>query len=181
MSKPSSGLFEGTPGETAFYGDAEAVIAERARGLDLTPHPIQRKELSTKKRREIRKRIENRTASRKEYEAYKWDRRFRKRRRKATDDFWSEEAKLLAQGLRGTRNWSESDRLLILSGKTLKWNGKSYELHHAYAAKLYPQLANRWQIIFPATHYEHHQGWHGGNYRKSLPGRRIRRINETGR
>ena len=46
MTKPESGLFRGTSGIEDFYGDAESVIAERVKGLDLREHPLQEKQLS---------------------------------------------------------------------------------------------------------------------------------------
>ena len=54
MTKPDSGLFKGTSGIEDFYGDAERVIAERVKGLDLTPHPITQKQLSSKQRKRIK-------------------------------------------------------------------------------------------------------------------------------
>lgn len=77
-----------------------------------------------------------------------------------------------------TRRWSESQRREILSKLRPTFKGRPLEAHHAYSARMYPHLANRGEVIYPATHDEHHKGWHGGNYRKSVPGKRIRRLNE---
>lgn len=178
MSKPTSGLFEGTEGVASFYGNAEEVIAGRVEGLDLAPHPIQQKELSAKQMKALERRIENRTITAEEYKAYVWNKRFAMRRREGVRNFWKEERKRLRAGLPGTRPWSEGDRRLIMAGKHPKWKGKPFEVHHTYAARLYPQLANVGAILYPATHYEHLMGWHGGSYQKSLPGQRIRKIDE---
>ena len=50
--------------------------------------------------------------------------------------------------------------------------------HHTYSVAKYPHLANRGELIYPATKYEHRQGWHGGNMRNSLPGKPINKIEE---
>ena len=178
MSKPSSGLFRNTSGEESFYGDAESIVADRAKSLDLNPHPIMRKELSAKKRKAIKAKIINRTATREEYQAYMWDKRFGNRKNAGIQDFWAQEADRILSGKEPTRNWSPENRLAILEGRRPKWKGKRIETHHTYAARLYPHLANRGEILYPATHLEHLKGWHGGNYRNSLPGRRIKKISE---
>ena len=178
MSKPLSGLFRGTRGERFHTGDAEAVIASRIAGLDLREHPLDRQQLSSKQVKSIRKKIANRTATREESEAYRWHHRFSRRRRAGVDSFWEQEADRLLAGLPGTRNWSPEDIERILSGRRPRYAGKPIEGHHTFSAALYPHLANRGEIIYPATHFEHFQAWHGGNYRRSLPGRRIRKFNE---
>lgn len=178
MSKPLSGLFRGTKGERFHTGDAEAVIALRTAGLDLREHPLDRKQLSAKRVRAIRKKIELRTATREEYEIYEWSKRFGARRRKGVSAFWRQERKRLLAGLPGTRNWSPEDVTRIIAKKRPRHDGRAIEAHHTYSASLFPHLANRSEIIYPTTHFEHLQAWHGGNYRKSLPGRRIRRFNE---
>lgn len=40
--------------------------------------------------------------------------------------------------------------------------------HHSYSASQYPHLANKGEIIYPATPNEHFNGWHGGNWKNSL-------------
>ena len=127
MSKPESGLLSGTSGILDFYGNAESVIANRAVGLDLQPHPIKNKQLSAKQRAKIKSKIDARTATREEYKRYQ---------------------------------------------------SKPLEFHHTYSAIEYPHLANMGEVIYPATHDEHFKGWHGGNYKKSKPGKRIRRFRE---
>lgn len=92
MSKPPSGLFHGTKGDRAYNGDAESVIAARVKGLDLREHPTTQKQLGNKQRKEIRKKIRNRTATRTEWKQIEWDRRIRKRRKDGIDDFRAKEA-----------------------------------------------------------------------------------------
>lgn len=178
MSKPPSGLFNGTMGERVFHGDAEQVIASRVEGLDLREHPTTQKQLSTKERRSIAQKIRHRTATRDEYERYMWDKRFAKRRRAGVKMFWKQERNRLERGEAGTRNWSPEQRRDILSGKAPKFDGKTMQGHHTYSASKYPHLANKGEIIYPATPLEHKDGWHGGSYKESLPGKRIRIINE---
>ena len=178
MSKPSSGLFHGTKGDIASRGDAENVIASRVSGLDLREHPIAQKQLASKQRKAINKKIENRTATREEWKRKEWDRRFSKRRKSGVKSFWKQERNRLERGEKGTRNWSVEQRQLILSGKAPKFKGKTIHGHHTYSAAKYPHLANLGEIIYPATQYEHQMGWHGGSYKKSKPGGRIRPINE---
>lgn len=50
--------------------------------------------------------------------------------------------------------------------------------HHSYSASQYPHLANKGEIIYPATPNEHFNGWHGGNWKNSLPGERIKPIDD---
>ena len=178
MSKPSSGLFHGTKGDIAFRGDAESVIASRVAGLDLREHPTTQKQLSSKQRKTINKKIEDRKATREEWKRKEWDRRFSKRRKNGIKSFWKQERNRLERGEKGTRNWTVEQRQAILSGKAPKFNGKIIQGHHAYSVAKYPHLANLGEIIYPATQYEHRIGWHGGSYKKSKPGRRIRPINE---
>lgn len=178
MSKPPSGLFLGTKGELAFYGDAESLIAARVLGLDLREHPLTRKQLSSKQRKEIKKRIEARTATHEEYKHYLWDQRLRNRRKAGVDMFWAEEALRIASGQKGTRNWTAEQREDILAGHKPKFKGRTLESHHTFSVLKYPHLANVGGVIYPATHLEHKKGWHGGSYRKSKPGKRYNRLNE---
>lgn len=178
MTKPESGLFKGTPGIDDFYGNAEKVIASRVKGLDLTPHPITNKQLSSKKMVKLNSKIESRTATREEYTLYMWNKRFKKRRRVAVKDFWTAETVRLMAGEKGTRERSSEQREEILKGQKASFNGRTLQGHHTYSAAEYPHLANNHLVIFPATHDEHLKGWHGGNYRKSKAGKRIRRFRE---
>ena len=178
MSNPPSGLFHGTMGEIAFRGDAESVIAKRVKGLDLREHPVTQKQLSPKTRRALAKKIKNRTATREEYNRYMWDKRFANRRKRGIKKYWKEERNRLELGEQGTRNWTEGQKAAILSGRTPMFNGKPMQAHHTYSASKYPHLADKGVVIYPATHLEHHKGWHGGSYKDSLLGRRIRPIQE---
>ena len=178
MSKPPSELFHGTKGEISFRGDAESVIASRVVGLDLREHPLKQKQLSSKKKKELRAKIKTRTATREEYKRLSWNKRFDKRRDQGVAKFYAEERQRLSHGERGTRNWTSEQREAILKGKKPKFKGATLEAHHTYSASKYPHLANSGAVIYPATHHEHHMGWHGGKYKDSLPGRRIRPINE---
>lgn len=178
LSKPPCGLFHGTIGEISFYGDAETVIEGRVSGLDLREHPIQQKQLSTAACARIKRKIEARTATREEYKRYMWDKRLAKRRNKGVTDFWKEEQRRLKSGERGTRNWTEEQRNDILALKNPKYNGKAMHAHHTFSVSKYPHLSDKAEVIWPATAEEHLKGWHGGSYRKSMPGVRIRRTSE---
>jgi hypothetical protein len=177
MSKPPSGLFVGTLGDIASH-EAELLITVRVQGLNLEQHPLTNKQLTKKERTEINKKVNNRTATREEYKRREWNRRMNNRRRRGVRRFWSDELKRIKNGLPTTRNWTSSQIETILSGKIPKYNGKPIESHHTYSVHLYPHLADKAAIIYPATHYEHVYGWHGGNTKKSLPGRPIRNIVE---
>jgi len=178
MSKPLSGLFRGTRGERSFKGDAEEVIASRVEGLDLREHPIDRKQLSGKRRKALQKKVENRTATREEYEALEWDKRFNERRRRGVRRYWKQERERLARGEKGTRNWTEEQKAAILDKKVVRHNGKTLQAHHSYSASRYPHLADRGEVMYPATPYEHLYGRHGGNYKNSYPGKRVRKFHE---
>ena len=165
-------------GERAFLGDAEEVIAGRVAGLDLEEHPIPHRQLSTSRRKAIERKIERRTATKEEYELYMWDKRFSRRRRQGVKRFWKHERDALMRGDKGTRNWDEEQRSSIISGRPAQFDGKTLQAHHTFSAAKYPHLANLGEVIYPATPYEHLHAWHGGNWRKGKPGRRIRKFNE---
>ena len=150
-----------TAGELSFYGDAEAVVAERVAGLDLREHPVRQKQLSNAARTRIRRCIESRTATREEWERYMWDKRLAKRRKTGIQRFWAEEGERLARGEKGTRNWTAEQREAILSGDKPRYNGKTMQAHHTHSVMLYPHLANDPAVLYPATPYEHLKGWHG--------------------
>ena len=63
--------------------------------------------------------------------------------------------------------------LVMFNAKRAKFDGKTLQGHHTYSASQYPHLANRPEVIFPVTFNEHFYGWHGGNWKMSLPGERI--------
>lgn len=178
MSKPPSGLFKGTRGDVSFRGDAESIIASRVAKLDLREHPVKQKQLNNKARKELKKKIDRRSATREEYKRYDWSKRFGKRRKDGVKNYWKQERNRLERGETGTRNWSAEQKEAILAGRTPKFKGKPIQAHHTYSAKNYPHLANLGEVIYPASHLEHHLAWHGGSYKTSQPGKRIRLIQE---
>ncbi|MEW6979431.1 T7SS effector LXG polymorphic toxin [Bacillus sp. SIMBA_154] len=157
---------------------AEKVIAERTKGLDLRKHPIQRKQLSAKKMKELKEKFENRTITRLEYENYKWNKKFAKHRNTGVNEFWYQERQRILNKENPTRNWDKQQLNDILNGKKPKVDGKTVQGHHSYSASQYPHLANKGEIIYPATPNEHFNGWHGGNWKNSLPGERIKPIDD---
>lgn len=42
--------------------------------------------------------------------------------------------------------------------------------HHTYSASKYPHLADKGEVIYPATFNEHLNKWHGKNFKNSYPG-----------
>ena len=156
----------------------ESIISERTKGLDLEPHPTTQRQLSPKKMKELKQKIADRTITREEYEQYDWNKRFSKRRRDGVDLFWLDERKRLMNGEASSRAWTSSQRQDIIDGKKPTYNGKTLQGHHTYSASQYPHLANRPEVIFPATFNEHFYGWHGGNWKMSLPGERINTIED---
>ena len=152
--------------------EAISVIASRTAGLDLNEHPRE-KSLTSKQKKVIKSKISNRTVTRKEYRRYESDRRFAKRRKEGVRQFWDQEKARLKAGLKPTRNWSKSQQEEILNNMKPTYNGKSLQGHHTYSASKYPHLANRGEVIFPVTFDEHLYGWHGGNFKNSLPGKPI--------
>ncbi len=157
---------------------AEKVIAERTKGLDLRKHPIQRKQLSAKKMKELKEKFENRTITKLEYENYKWNKKFAKHRNTGVNEFWYQERQRILNKEDPTRNWDKQQLNDILNGKKPKVDGKTVQGHHSYSASQYPHLANKGEIIYPATPNEHFNGWHGGNWKNSLPGERIKPIDD---
>ena len=156
----------------------ERIISERTKGLDLEPHPTTQKQLSPKKMKELKQKITNRTITREEYEQYNWNKRFNQRRKEGVESFWRDERLRLSRGENGTRNWSDVQIKDILSGERAKFDGKTLQGHHTYSASQYPHLANRSEVIYPVTFNEHFRGWHGGNWKISLPGKRINIIDD---
>lgn len=82
----------------------------------------------------------------------------------------------LQKGENGTRNWSPQQKADILNGKRPTYNGKTIQGHHTYSVSKYPHLSGNSEVIYPATFNEHLKGWHGGNFRNSLPGEPIKTI-----
>ena len=102
MSKGLSGLFFGTIG--AKRGGGYDIIASRVIGLDLHEHPV--KKTSNLSMREINKRIQNRTATKGDYQQMERNRRLAKRRETGVNSFWEQERERLITGQSGTRVWS---------------------------------------------------------------------------
>ena len=177
MSKANSYHFKSTTGSFIAKAINSAIIeTKESPRLDFREHPTQYKQLGSKKRKQLKEKLDNRTMTREEYKHYRWNQRFNRRRNKGIDNFWKREVILLRQGKPGTRNWSEEQKLQILRGERPKYKGKAIESHHTYSASKYPHLANIGFLIMPLTHEEHFKGWHGGNYSQSLPGKPIKKI-----
>ena len=188
MSKSISHHFSGTGGHKAFYGNdlsgfidsrktAEEVIKERTKDLDTNPHPIlHKKVLSKKQMSKIGRKIDERSATMKEYKNYKMTERLDKRRKKAVKDFFRAEKYRLEHGLPTTRKWTPEQERYLRAGERPRFNGKTIQGHHTYSVKMFPHLADRHEIIYPVTYAEHLYGWHGGNFRNSLPGKPINHI-----
>ena len=155
---------------------AKEIISERVQGFDLEAHPTSNKQLSSSKMKELKNKIDSRTATRDEYNLYEWNKKISQRRSEGVKDFWNQERERIISGERTTRNWNQEQITDILNGKTPKYNGKPMQGHHAYSVSQYPHLANKGEVIYPVTPNEHLNGWHGGNYRNSLPGEPIKDI-----
>lgn len=187
MSKPVSYYYVGTQGFLAFYGpelslfrlsseDAESIIAARTKGLDLREHSINNKKaLSSKQMKEVKQKIAQRTATMEEYKNYAMTQRFNKRRQQAIDTFWKDERDRILSGKPWTRQWTEEQKETILAKRRPKFNGKTLQGHHTYSVSKYPHLSNRSEVIYPVTFDEHLYEWHGGNFKNSSPGKRIKK------
>ncbi len=180
MSKPSSGYFSGTLG----YKASKSISTNDKKPdkikdkLDLREHPTKYKQLSSKKLKQLRKKEANRTITKKEYKQKEWQKRLNKRRQTGIDDFWHHEKFLIETKSKTTRAWSAEQRTDILNNKKPKFEGSTMHSHHTYSVAKYPHLANIGSLIYPATSNEHRNGWHGGNYRNSLPGVPIKNIKD---
>ncbi|WP_273834231.1 hypothetical protein [Guptibacillus sedimenti] len=83
------------------------------------------------------------------------------------NDFWYQERQRIINNESPTRNWDQKQVSDILNGKKPKVDGKTVQGHHTFSASQYPHLANKGEIIYPATLNEHLNGWHGGNWKKA--------------
>lgn len=185
MSKSLSHLFYQTTGFILFHekenadfvlssNDAESIIAERTKDLDVSEHRIKNKKiLSSKQMTIIRKKIKNRTATMKEYKNYSMTLRLNKRRQRAISNFWKEEKQRILSGKPWTRAWTEDQKNAILHDEKPKLYGKTMQGHHTYSVSKYPHLSDKSEIIYPVTFQEHLYEWHGGNFRNSTSGKRI--------
>ena len=166
------------PGKPSGSKTAKEIISDRVQGFDLKAHPTRNKQLSSSKMQELKNKIDSKTATREEYNLYEWNKKMSQRRSEGVKDFWNQERERIISGEGTTRNWSQKQIADILSGKTPKYNGNPIQGHHAYSVSQYPHLANKGEVIYPVTLNEHLHGWHGGNYRNSLPGEPIIDIHD---
>ncbi|MFJ5965514.1 T7SS effector LXG polymorphic toxin [Bacillus sp. NPDC093026] len=150
--------------------DEVDIIAERAKGLDLTLRETPYKIMGSKKMKQLNAKVKNRTITKEEWKQLMWNKRFKRRRDNGVDDFWEQERERLLNG-EATRVWTEKQAKDIINGKAPKYEGKTMIGHHTYSASKYPQIANKGEIIYPVTFREHLYRWHGGSYKKSLPGK----------
>lgn len=180
MSKSISGHFKSTQGfinHPAYsYSQYEAKMYEFSLKEKPEPYPLKYKQLSSKKLKSLRDKKNNRTITKKEYKILEWHKRLAKRRNEGIDKFWIIEKKKLQAGLPGTRHWTEAQITDILNNKRPKYNNQTINSHHTYSVKDYPHLANRHDLIYPVTPYEHLYGWHGGNFSKSSHGKPVKNI-----
>ncbi|WP_369689527.1 hypothetical protein [Bacillus cereus] len=129
--------------------------------------------MSSKKMKALRDKIDNRTITKQEYADYIWNKKFATRRDKGVKEFWYQEQQRILNNEPLTREWSQEQLKDILAGKTPKFDGKPIAGHHSYSAAKYPHLADKGEIIYPATFREHFYGWHGRKWRNSIPGEPI--------
>jgi hypothetical protein len=158
--------------------EAKNIIAKRTKGLDLNKHPTTTKQMSSKKMKELKDKVDNRTITKQEYADYIWNKKFAKRRDKGVKEFWYQEQQRLLNNEPHTRDWSQEQLKDILAGKTPKFDVKPIAGHHSYSASQYPHLADKGKIIYAATFNEHLKGWHGGNWKNSIPGEPIKPIKD---
>ena len=187
MSKSNSGHFSGTAGArlSGYTRNSHSkvtklsesdIIASRVKGLDLREHPYKYKQLFSKNMAELRKKKQDRTMTQREYKMYESNKRLSARRDKGVKDFWRKERKRIINGTPTTREWTPQQMHDILHYKKPKHNGKTMQAHHTYSVSKYPHLADRGEVLFPATFKEHLYGWHGGNFKNSLPGKPINTL-----
>ncbi len=174
MSKPNSGHFRGTvgskiPKNISQKSDSRVIISSK--GLDLREHPTKYKQLSSQKRKALRKKVQLRTITKAEYKRLEWQKRLDTRRKAGIDSFWDRERDRISLNLPTTRNWSAEQLADILNHKTPKYKGTSMQSHHTYSVARYPHLANQGSLIYPVTAYEHTNRWHYKGTKNSLPGR----------
>ena len=175
MSKCNSHHFTGTTSlhNSSLHTPSESdIIAERVKGLDLRPHPT--KQMGSKRMTKVRGKIDARTATKDEYRLLRHTERLNGRRDEGVRLFWEQERERILNGQTPSRPWSSEQRATILRGDAAMLNGKKLQGHHSYAVSQYPHLANRGEVIFPVTFYEHLHIWHGGSFFKNAPGRPVK-------
>ena len=152
------------------------IMAERTKDLDTREHPSKYKQISAKEKSRLESKVRDRTITKDEYKKLEWNKKISARRQDAVNEFWDQEQIRLQKGENGTRNWSPQQKADILNGKRPTYNGKTIQGHHTYSVSKYPHLSGNSEVIYPATFNEHLKGWHGGNFRNSLPGEPIKTI-----
>ena len=152
------------------------IIAERTKNLDTQEHPAKYKQISAKEKARLSAKFQDRTITKEEYKILEWNKKISFKRQDAVNGFWDQEQVRLQNGENGTRNWSPQQKADILSGKRPTYNGKTIQGHHTYSVSKYPHLSGNSEVIYPTTFNEHLNGWHGGNFRNSLPGEPIKTI-----
>lgn len=158
MSKGHSDLFHGTIGDSFPNVTDTSIVEKRTSGFDLNEHPRKNKSLTSKQEKEIKDKINNRTATMEEYKLLKSDERFSKRRKKGVREFWEQEKQRIKNGEKTTREWNEEQKNAILNNKVPVFNNRSIQAHHSFSAKKYPHLADKGEVIFPVTFDEHLYG-----------------------
>ena len=93
---------------------AKEIISDRVQGLDLEAHPTSNKQLSSSKMKELKIKIDSRTATREEYNLYEWNKKISQRRSEGVKDFWNQERERIISGEGTTRNWSQEQIADIL-------------------------------------------------------------------
>ena len=152
------------------------IMAEHTKGLDTREHPSKYKQISAKEKSRLESKVRDRTITKDEYKKLEWNKKISAKRQDAVNEFWDQEQIRLQKGENGTRNWSPQQKADILNGKRPTYNGKTIQGHHTYSVSKYPHLSGNSEVIYPATFNEHLKGWHGGNFRNSLPGEPIKTI-----
>ena len=152
------------------------IMAERTKGVDTREHPSKYKQISAKEKSRLESKVRDRTITKDEYKKLEWNKKISAKRQDAVNEFWDQEQIRLQKGENGTRNWSPQQKADILNGKRPTYNGKTIQGHHTYSVSKYPHLSGNSEVIYPATFNEHLKGWHGGNFRNSLPGEPIKTI-----
>lgn len=152
------------------------IMDERTKDLDTQEHPSKYKQISAKEKAKLEAKVQDRTITKEEYQTLEWNKKMSTKRQNGVNKFWEQERTRLQNGENGTRNWSPQQKIDILNGKRPKYNGKTVQGHHTYSVSKYPHLADKGEVIYPATTNEHLHGWHGGNYKNSLPGEPIKTI-----
>ena len=152
------------------------IMAERTKDLDTQEYPTKYKQISAKEKARLSAKFQDRTITKEEYKILEWNKKISFKRQDAVNGFWDQEQVRLQNGENGTRNWSPQQKADILNGKRPTYNGKTIQGHHTYSVSKYPHLSGNSEVIYPTTFNEHLNGWHGGNFRNSLPGEPIKTI-----